>query len=250
MRRGLAVIGVVAVVVSGCARESSESLLAGGPPGTSAPATTTATGGSDTAYTFEYLPLWPFAAQADADRWLAEDRPAGIDLWHADPRATALKFSREFLDFTDLDRTTTVTEQAREAWVGVGQANPNGEPVTVANLHLARLGPDAEAPWEVVGTEDTYLTIERPPYGSPVQPVTEVGGRISGVDESLRVQARQQSAGLVGEFCCVPAGGEQEPWSATLSIAATPPGAVTVVVSTGGHYAQIERFAITGLRAG
>jgi hypothetical protein len=27
------------------------------------------------------------------------------------------------------------------------------------------------------------------------------------------------------------------------------PGAVTVVVSTGGHYANIERFAITGLRA-
>lgn len=192
--------------------------------------------------------MWPFAGQADADRWLTEGRPAGTDPWHADPRATALKFTREFLAFTDLDRTTKVTEQPREAWVGVGQADPKGTDMTVANLHLARFGPAADAPWVVVGSEDTELTLERPAYGSPVQPVAEVGGLISGVDESLHIEARQLTE-LVGEFCCTPAGGERAAWSATVSIAPRRPGVVTLVVSTGGHYANIERFAVTALRA-
>lgn len=199
-------------------------------------------------YVFGYQPMWPFPDQAAADNWLQQGRPAGDSLWHADPAATALRFTREYLGFTDLDRTTTVNEQPREAWVGVGQADPRGESITVATLHLARLGPTADAPWEVVGSEDTELTLDTPAYGSPVQPILAVGGIISGVDESLHVQARQLS-GLVGESCCLPAGGQRSPWSVSVPITGTVPGAVTVVVSTGGHYANIERFAITGLRA-
>ena len=225
MRRLPAAVGVAAL------------LLGGGP---AAPA------GGAPAGDFPYQPLWPFADQAAADTWLQEPRPDS--LWLADPAATALKFTREFLGFTDLDRTTTANVQPREAWVGVGQAGPRGEPLTVATLHLARIGPAAEAPWVVVGSEDTDLTLDTPAYGSPVQPLLTVGGVISGVDESLHIQARQP-AGLVGEFCCLPAGGQRSPWSAVVPIAATQPGAVTVVVSTGGHYANIERFAITGLRA-
>lgn len=200
-------------------------------------------------YAFGYVPLWPFPDQAAADNWLQQGRPAGDSLWHADPAATALRFTREYLGFTDLDRTTTVNEQPREAWVGVGQADPRGESLTVATLHLARLGPAADAPWEVVGSEDTELTLDTPAYGTPAQPVLTVGGVISGVDESLHVQARQ-SSGLIGEYCCLPAGGQSSPWSVTLTTAPAQPGAVTVVVSTGGHYALIERFAVTGLRAG
>jgi hypothetical protein len=268
MRRGVAIVGVTALVLSGCARSGSPQPAPADTVGsttaiqaTSTQATSTqstgpssgTTGTSSTApnadgYAFPYQPMWPFTERAEADRWLTEGRPTGDSAWHADPRATALTFTREFLGFTDLDRTTVVTEQPREAWVGVGQADPMGNAMTVANLHLARLGPAADAPWEVVGTEDTDLTLERPAYGSPVQPVVEVGGTISGVDESLHIQARQPSA-MVGEFCCVPAGGERAPWSATLPIGATKAGAVTVVVSTGGHYALIERFAITALRA-
>jgi hypothetical protein len=214
-------------------------LIAGG---SAAPA-----GGTPTAE-FPYQPLWPFADQAAADTWLQDGRSAGESLWHADPAATALKFTREFLGFTDLDRTTTANVQPREAWIGVGQADPRGQPLTVATLHLARLGPAVDAPWEVVGTEDTDLTLDTPVYGSPVQPLLTVGGTISGVDESLHVQARQL-AGLIGEFCCLPAGGQRSPWSAVVPISPVQPGAVTVVVSTGGHYANIERFAITGLQS-
>ncbi len=199
-------------------------------------------------YVLGYVPLWPFPDQAAADAWLRDGPPVGESMWHADPAATALAFTRDFLGFTDLDRTTTANVQPREAWVGVGQADPRGESITVATLHLARLGPTDDAPWEVVGSEDTELTLDAPAYGSPAQPVLTVGGVISGVDESLHVQARQLS-GLVGESCCLPAGGQRSPWSVSVPITGTVPGAVTVVVSTGGHYANIERFAITGLRA-
>jgi hypothetical protein len=230
MRRLLAAAGVAALMLVGV-------------PAT--PAGGTPTPGD---YTFPYQPLWPFPDQAAADTWLAESRPIGDSLWHADPAATALKFTREFLGFTDLDRTTTASVQPREAWVGVGQADPRGQSITVATLHLARLGPAADAPWEVVGSEDTELTLDSPAYGSPVTPVLAVGGIISGVDESLHVQARQLS-GLIGESCCLSAGGQRSPWSVSVPVSGAAPGAVTVVVSTGGHYAAIERFAITGLRA-
>jgi hypothetical protein len=217
---------------------------------------------SPSGYVFPYLPLWPFPDQASADRWLSEQSPTGDSAddstgdsagdstgdstWHSDAAATAGKFTREFLGFTDLDRVTMVKADAREAWVAVGQSDPNGQPLTAARLHLVRMGPADNAPWEVVGTEDTDLTLDTPAYGSPVRPVIEVGGTISGVDESLEIQARQ-SSGVLGEFCCVPAGGQGSRWSATVPVSGAQPGAVTVVVSTGGHLFPIERFAITGL---
>lgn len=261
MRRGLTILGATVLIVAGCGRTvtdrppapDSMTTSTSSAPATTVPTTTTtattATATTGTAdYSFPYQPMWPFAERGEADRWLNEGRASGDSPWHADPRATALKFTREFLEFTDLDRTVAVDERPREAWVGVGQEGPMGESLTVARLHLARLGPAADAPWEVVGSEDTDLTLERPAYGSKAQPTTEVGGTISGVDESLHIQARQSSR-LVGEFCCVPAGGQQAPWSATVPITPVGPGVVTVVVSTGGHYALIERFAITALRA-
>lgn len=213
---------------------------------TISPSAGDATPGSPTGYVFPYLPLWPFPDQASADRWLSE-QPADQSAWQSDPAATALKFTSEFLGFADLDRVTAVKVDAHEAWVAVGQSGPNGETFTAARLHLVRMGSADRAPWEVVGTEDTDLTLDTPAYGSPVRPVVEVGGTISGVDESLEIQARQ-GQGLLGEFCCIPAGGQGSRWSAILPISGAQPGAVTVVVSTGGHVAAIERFAITGLR--
>lgn len=199
------------------------------------------------AYAFPYQPLWPFADQSSAEKWLSDQQPSDKSAWQSDASATALRFTREFLGFTDFDRTTSVTVNSREAWVTVGQSIPDGEPTTAAKLHLARLGPADNAPWEVVGTEDTDLTLDTPAYGSPFRPVLDVGGTISGVDESLEVQARQGSK-LLGEFCCQPAGGQGSRWSIPLTMSTPQPGAVTVVVSTGGHLSKVERFAITALR--
>lgn len=191
---------------------------------------------------FAHQPLWPFADATQA----AGDHPA----WHADPGATALAFTRDFLGFTEIDRVTSTNEQGREAWVGVGYPLPGGKASTAATIHLARLGDTTDAPWEVVGTRDDALTLESPPYGATVGPVIEAGGSITGVDESLHLQVRRLGQDqALGDTCCVPAGGERRPWSARVDLSDPPePGVLTLVVWTGGHVAKVEAFAVTGLR--
>lgn len=213
----------------------------GGPSATADPA----------APAFGYQPLWPFSTQEEADRWLAEGDPGGHASWHADAAATALLFTQNYLGFAEIDRVTTVTEHGNEAWVDVGYALPDGDPTTAATIHLARFGTAPDAPWEVVGTRDKFLTLETPPYGGTVGRVIEAGGTITGVDESLHLQVRQSTQeGVLGDYCCLAAGGESRPWSARVEISVPPPpGALTLVVWTGGHVAVVERFAVTGLRA-
>jgi hypothetical protein len=46
----------------------------------------------------------------------------------------------------------------------------------------------------------------------------------------------------------VPAGGQAQRWTATVAFTSAAQGALTLVVSTGGHTAEVQRFAITGLR--
>ncbi|MEI8406612.1 MULTISPECIES: hypothetical protein [unclassified Kribbella] len=53
-----------------------------------------------------------------------------------------------------------------------------------------------------------------------------------------------------GTSCCVPAGGERQPWSAKVTFSGATDPAVTIVASTGGHLQRVERFAITGARPG
>jgi hypothetical protein len=199
---------------------------------------------------FTYQPLWPFASQDEADRWLRDGAITGSAPWHADPETTALLFAKDYLGFAGIDRTTTVTEHVDEAWVGVGYALPSGESTTAATIHLARFGTAPNAPWEVVGSLDDALTLPTPRYGSTAGTVIEAGGTITGVDESLHLQVRQNTQEKVlGDYCCVSAGGESQPWSATLGTSPPQPGALTLVVWTGGHVAEVEKFAVTGLRA-
>ncbi len=193
---------------------------------------------------FDYQPLWPFTSQDDADHWARD----GGEPWHADAEATALRFTREYLRFGEIDRVTAVETEDGEAWIGVGYSLGEGETSTVATIHLARYGDDPGAPWEVVGTRDEILTLQVPSYGAAVGPVFEAGGTISGVDESLRLQVHQTSE--IGGYCCLPAGGQDTPWSAEVSTDGAEPGVAILVVSTGGHVAEVERFAVTGLRFG
>jgi hypothetical protein len=65
------------------------------------------------------------------------------------------------------------------------------------------------------------------------------------VDESIRVQMRQPSS---EQPIGLPAGGENTPWSTTVTYQGATAPALTVVVFTGGHYTDVERFAITGIR--
>lgn len=239
------IITVLSALILGATVTTGGGPLA--PPALADPVDTTTAPAPDG---FTYQPLWPFASQDEADRWLRDGAVAGAAPWHADPETTALSFAQDYLGFAEIDRTTTVTEHVDEAWVGVGYASPTGKPTTAATIHLARFGTATNAPWEVVGSLDDALTLSTPVYGSTVGTVIEAGGAITGVDENLHLQVRQSTQeNVLGDYCCVPAGGESRPWSATFSTSPPQPGALTLVVWTGGHVAKVEKFAVTGLRA-
>ena len=200
-------------------------------------------------------PLWPFACQQEADEWLQNKSTDGASSWHADPVRTAQRFTQEFLGFTEIDKAkidTALTSKTpdRETWVKVGYTLPNGKLAKSASIHLARFGTAPKAPWEVVGTEDDQLTLDEPAYGTKVGPKIQAGGKITGVDEGLHLQVRQSTKpGVLGDYCCLSAGGEKTPWTAQVPVAGAQPGvALTLVVWTGGHVANVEVFAITGLR--
>jgi hypothetical protein len=195
-----------------------------------------------------YPALWPFSSQAEADAWHQQYAAQGRQPWHLDADATALAFTTGYLGFGEIDQVVGRDVRDREAWISVGYDAGSG-PSTAAIVHLVRFGPGDDAPWEVVGTRDTDLTLETPSYGSQVSSTVTVGGRITGVDESLRVQVRQASSEApIGEACCLPAGGDDAPWQTTVSFSGATNPALTIVVSTGGHVQGVERFAITAVR--
>jgi hypothetical protein len=228
------------------------------PPG-SPPATTTTVAPSSTAATttapvtepgFHYQPLWPFDSTADAAAWQQSYRAGGHQPWHLDAGLTALSFTQGYLGYTNVDTVLDTTPSGGEVWVTVGFHNPNGQPVQSAALHLVRIGTGADAPWEVVGTRDTTLTLTTPNYGSTVRSPVTVGGRITGVDENLRVQILTLDKGTrVGKVSAIPAGGDDAPWQTTVTFTTARHTVLTIAVSTGGHIATVERFAITGVRS-
>lgn len=250
--RGLAVASLLTVLATGCGRAGD----------TAGPVTSSATAPSATPSAtpsvtpsaapapaeFAYQPLWPFTDTAGVRAWQDAYRTGGHQPWHLDAGMTALSFAGSYLGFTGIDRVVgTPTGSGNETWVAVGLALPDGRDSTAAVVHLARWGTGTDAPWEVAGTRDTTLTLDTPRYGSTATSPLTVGGLVSGVDESLRVRV-VGPAGPVGETCCLPAGGERTRWSTTLRPAAAH-GTLTVVVSTGGHVAEVERFAVTGISA-
>jgi hypothetical protein len=196
---------------------------------------------------FRFVPLWPFQGVGDATTWQHSYRASGVQPWHLDASQSAVRFAHDFLGYTEIDRVVgTVVRTASEAWVPVGSAPVEGQLRTAAVLHLAQIGAGPDAPWEVVGSRDSTLTLITPSYGSSVIAPITVSGRISGVDENLQVQVRT-AAGVVGSAENIPAGGMRSLWSATVDVVAPSGSALTVAVSTGGHLAAVERFAITGL---
>ncbi|MEV0287639.1 MULTISPECIES: hypothetical protein [unclassified Kribbella] len=200
---------------------------------------------------FRYQPLWPFASVAEAGEWQQDYREGGRQPWHLDADQTALSFTTGFLGFTEIDQVVDRSIEGDEAWISVGYDSGEGQGSVAAVLHLARIGQGEDAPWEVVGSRDSTLTLERPRYAARVSSPITVRGRITGVDESIRVEVRQTgSDGPLGSSCCVPGGGQRQPWSTRVSFRGAAGGAVTVVASTGGHVQDVERFAVTGVRVG
>jgi len=215
---------------------------------TASPTASPSASPSPTVRPFSYQPLWPFATLDDAAAWQRAYRTGGAQPWHLDAGRTALGFTTGFLGFTEVDEVVAQSIHGDDARIAVGYSTSSGRDVA-AVLHLVRIGAGQDAPWEVVGTHDTDLTLTSPSYGAVVSSPFSVGGRITGVDENLRVQVRQPSSPKpIGETCCLPAGGERHPWTTRVSFRGATDPALTVVVSTGGHYQGVERFAVTAVR--
>lgn len=265
----LAAALITGLVISGCGSTSTPAPSAGtsspasaGSPGSS-PATTQppstpaatqppATPGAPAQVTglpAGYLPLFPFASLADVRAWQASYESGGHQPWHRSPDLTATAFAA-FLGYTDVTQVARSTVGSGDAHVAVGIKLPNGTVSTAAVIHLMLFGSGTNAPWEVVGTDDTTFTLDRPAYGSTASSPVRVGGTITGVDESIRVTVRTLAAqGPVGSYCCSPAGGTRTPWSVSVTFRAAPGQVITIAAATGGHVAATERFAVTGARA-
>lgn len=196
--------------------------------------------------------LWPFANEAEMREWQRGYREGGHSPWHLDAEATALSFTTGYLGFAELDQVVDSTVGDDTAEVTVGYAGDGADPSPAATLRLVRLGSDDDSPWEVVGTaENDTMTVTEPALGEAVTSPMRVGGTITGVDESIRVQVRDPARPTpVADECCLSAGGENTPWTTTVTFRGTLTSTLTVVASTGGHVSEVERFAVTGVRPG
>lgn len=242
---------VVAVVQTVRSRSSgsstpSASATTSAASSTSPTSPTSSTGTTAPPFDLGYQALYPFGDRAAAQSWQSSYRTGGATAWHLDSAQTALNFTHQFLDLAGLDVITSTANDASGAHVGVGFRTPNATLSTAVVLHLVRFGPEGDAPWEVVGSDDTTFSLDRPLYGARVSSPISVGGRITGVDESITVTVRSlTSAGPLGQSCCTPAGGDNQPWSASVSYRGSANETITVVATTGGHLQSIERVAIT-----
>lgn len=216
---------------------------------TSVPTSVTPTTSGGTYHALgSYLPLYPFDSPGSVAQWQAAYQNGGHQPWHLDAGQTALAFAA-WLGYTDVDAVISTTTDARGAHVSVGFRPTSENPATSAVVHLVRWGGGTDIPWEVVGTDDTTLSLTTPAYGATITSPVNVGGRISGVDENLGVQVRDlQYQVPLGRYCCLPAGGTDTPWMAQVNFAAPSGTVLTIAAQTGGHVAAVERFAVTGVR--
>ncbi len=122
--------------------------------------------GGDTVLAAPLLPLFPFQTAGEARAWMTAYRAKGARPEFADPGPTALAFAR-FLGYTEVDRVTATTTDAKGAHVSVGSLVPETQQAsTAAVVHLVRYLPRVDAPWEVVGTDDTTFSLTEPAYGA------------------------------------------------------------------------------------
>jgi len=264
----LAVAGAVVILLAGCSGEKPDAVPTPSGPATTqstpaptptptAPPTPTVSAKPPTTpapstpvrRVFRYQPAWPFTSEARAAEWQRSYRSGGHQPWHLDAGETALSFTQSFLGFKELKLVTSSSVRGDEAYVGVGYSIDSGRKFTAAVVHLVKLGQGSDAPWEVVGTRDTDLSLTTPKYGAAAGSPLTVGGRITGVDEAIRVEVRQaSSATALGTLCCIAAGGEGSPWTGRVTFRAPTAPTVVVIASAGGHNLRTERFAITALR--
>jgi hypothetical protein len=253
-----AAILAIACLMAGCAPPEPAELDGTTAPTTTSPPTSPASqtsrpmSPSEQAATADdpldgYSPLWPFSTTAEVAQW--QDAGRNDTQWHLDAETTALFFTANYLGFTDINQVVSSDIGPREAKVTVGYRADLAQPAPAAVVHLFRYGDGEQAPWEVVGTIDSTFSVTAPAPGTPVTSPVRVAGRITGVDESIHVQVREPTLPQpIGDACCLAAGGENTPWTTSVKIQGASKATLTIVAATGGHAADVERFAVTGVR--
>jgi hypothetical protein len=198
-----------------------------------------------------FQPLFPFANLAHAQAWQQAYASGKHAPWHLSPELTAVAFSQQYLGFSEINKVAGHSVSQGDARVAVGLTLPDGRVSSAAIVRLVRYGSGNNAPWEVVGTDDTSLTLDTPAYGATVASPVKIAAAVEGVDEYLQAEAHALGADQpLGTFCCQPAGSRANPWSLTVPFQANSGQVITIVVHTGGHVAPTERFAVKGVRAG
>jgi hypothetical protein len=195
------------------------------------------------------MPLFPFPDATSVSTWQESYRNGGHQPWHLDAGQTALAFAA-YLGYKNVDKVIAVATNATGAHLSVGFSTGGlaSQTSEAAIVHLVRWGTGANIPWEVVGTNDTTFNLNNPTYASTVHSPMTVGGAISGADENVKIEVHDlSSTSPVGSYCCVPAGGTNNPWKATVAFTARPGAVVTVAASTGGHVIAVERFTVSGV---
>jgi hypothetical protein len=134
-------------------------------------------------------------ATSTAAAWQQAYRTEGRQPWHLDAGQTGLLFTTGFLGFDEVNAIVSRSVRGDDATIAVGYRSDSTTPSVAAVVHLRRrIGQGDDAPWEVVGTRDSTFTLDRPRYGAAATSRLVVGGRITGVDESIRVEVRQVSS--------------------------------------------------------
>jgi len=221
------------------------------PTSTSTTASATTTSGGGTTTTTAPAPpvtfVYPFRNLAEVRAWQRSYEAGGHQPWHLDADITSTSFAA-FLGYTSAGAVMSSRTDASGASVALGFRNPNGRAVVATTLRLARVGTGSDAPWEVVGdVPSSTLSLTTPVLGATVASPVRVGGRITGVDESLHVRLRSLgSSTAVADRCCIAAGGEDQPWSTQVPFGGAP-DPLLITVSTGGHLRAVEHFAFTAV---
>jgi hypothetical protein len=255
MAKVFALVASALVLIAGCGSDDAESTGTTTSVGRVATSTSSTVAQTTTTTTvrppFPYLYVWPFRDAFEAQEWQRSYRSGGHQPWHLDAGATAEAFTSFLGVHEQIGEVIKVTEDDAEAHVAMGFHNPNRAPVVATTLHLARVGSGPDAPWEVVGDDQTsHLTLTKPASGAVVSSPIAVGGRATGVDERIRVRVYQPSeAGqFIGERCCLPAGGVSTPWSTTVAYSGAVDQVLVITASTGGHLQDVEELAFTAVR--
>ena len=166
--------------------------------------------------------------------------PAGRNPSVSTRGMTALAFA-QFLGYTDIDQIVTSRgRRAGRARLGrvsePGQREPHAPPRS-STSSATELDPTSRGR---SSAPTTRTSASRPRSTAPsVTSPMPVGGRISGVDESITVHVQQlHSNGLLGQVCCIPGGGTDSPWAGTTTFANRPTRSSSSSASTGGHVSR------------